>query len=67
MNGLFFDCHVGNSQVFYGRFSLNLVIQVLFFAVFYGQKSNIQELVLPQIRISCNFSQATLHFELFDV
>ena len=47
MNSLFSDCHVGNSQEFDGRFSLNLVIQVLFFAVFYGQKSYIQELVLP--------------------
>ena len=31
----------------FGRFSLNLVIQILFFGVFYGLKPNIHALVLP--------------------
>ena len=56
---------VGFNVQQFGRFSLNLLIKILFYAVFYSLKLNIQALVLPYIRILSDFSQAT--FQLFEV
>ena len=39
----------------FGRFSLNLVLQVLIFCRFYGLKPCIQALAWPKIRILCDF------------